>query len=531
NTALLVLTDGNQNIGEDYEFYAGLQQNSIYPIVIGDTTRHDDLSIDQVNTNKFAFLKNQFPIEIFISYSGNPNITTELRIVENGKVVFKEKLTLSKNQNSIIKNVLLEASDVGIQNLNVQLTPLKNEKNITNNNRQVVLEVIDEKTEIAIVSEILHPDLGALKKSIETNEQRKVSLVNPSDDVSSLDSFDLLILYQPEESFTEIYELISNKGLNYFTITGSQTDWSFLNAIQNSYQMNSFDQNEEVFPILNGGFTKFDIKEFEVEDLPPLQTVLGELLITTSFENILEQKIKGIPLNEPLFAILETNENREAVLYGEDIWKWRMQVFKEDKSFKRFDDLMAKVILYLTDSNPRTRLNLDYQTVYEGSGKASIKATYFDETYIFDPKASLKVRVTNSETTDSNELPMLLKNDNYQTDLSSLLPGNYNFEVLVETKGIAEKGKFSILDYDLEKQFLSSNYKKLDRAAITSGGQLFYPDQLPEIISDLIQDNRYLPIQKSNENIVSLIDFKILLAVMAFALAMEWFLRKYYGLI
>lgn len=64
NTVLLLLTDGNQNIGQDYSFYRPADWLSIYPIAMGDTTKYEDLYISQVNANRFAFLNNQFPIEI-----------------------------------------------------------------------------------------------------------------------------------------------------------------------------------------------------------------------------------------------------------------------------------------------------------------------------------------------------------------------------------------------------------------------------------------------------------------------------------
>ncbi|CAN0598318.1 unnamed protein product, partial [Ectocarpus sp. 12 AP-2014] len=47
---------------------------------------------------------------------------------------------------------------------------------------------------------------------------------------------------------------------------------------------------------------------------------------------------------------------------------------------------------------------------------------------------------------------------------------------------------------------------------------------------DLEENNTYVPTEKSTENIVSLIDFEILLAIIVFALASEWFIRKYNGL-
>jgi len=51
-----------------------------------------------------------------------------------------------------------------------------------------------------------------------------------------------------------------------------------------------------------------------------------------------------------------------------------------------------------------------------------------------------------------------------------------------------------------------------------------------QLRNDLLSKDRFLPVQKSEQNIVSLIDFRVLLALIAATLAIEWFIRKYNGL-
>ncbi|MGB5608166.1 VWA domain-containing protein [Eudoraea sp.] len=531
NTAILMLTDGNQTLGEDYEFSGGRQKFPIYPMVVGDTTSYQDIRIDQVNTNKYAFLKNKYPMEIFVSYQGNNTVSTTLTITETGQNLYREQILLSETENSQIINTVLNASTVGIKNIKISLSPLENERNITNNSRQIGIEVIDEKTNIALVSNMLHPDLGALKKAIESNEQRSVSIIKPSLSPNELEQFDLFIIYQPDTSFEKVYSYIESKGANIFTITGPKTDWTFLNKVQNSFQKNSYDQKEEVTPILNAGFTHFDISDLVVSEFPPVETTLGELLITASYENMLSQRIKGVDLNEPLFTVLETNLRREAILLGENIWKWRVQSYREDQEFKKFDDFISKVILFLANSKPRSRLTLEYENIYQGFNKATIKATYFDETFVFDNNATLNLILSGIENNTSRQIPMLLKNGYYEADISTLPSGDYSFTASVKDENLTKTGKFTILDYDLEKQLLSSNYKKLDRLAKSTNATLYFPSQASKFIEDIIKDDRFVPIQKSNQNVVSLIDFKILLGIIVAALTAEWFIRKYNGLI
>ena len=60
NYPIVLFTDGNQTIGNDYAF--SFQENiSVLPVVLGDTTTVLDLKINQINVNKYAFLKNKFP--------------------------------------------------------------------------------------------------------------------------------------------------------------------------------------------------------------------------------------------------------------------------------------------------------------------------------------------------------------------------------------------------------------------------------------------------------------------------------------
>jgi len=531
NTAILMLTDGNQTLGEDYEFSGGRQKFPIYPLVVGDTTSYQDIRIDQVNTNKYAFLKNKYPMEIFVSYQGKNTVSTTLTITEAGQNLYRKQIVLSETENSQIINTVLDATTVGIKNIKISLSPLENERNIANNSRQIGIEVIDEKTNIALVSNMLHPDLGALKKAIESNEQRSVSIIKPSLSPNELEQFDLFIIYQPDTSFEKVYSYIENKGANIFTITGPKTDWTFLNKVQNSFQKNSYDQKEEVTPILNAGFTHFDISDLTVSEYPPVETTLGELLITASYENMLSQRIKGVDLNEPLFTVLETNLRREAILLGENIWKWRVQSYREDQEFKKFDDFISKVILFLANSKPRSRLTLEYENIYQGLNEATIKATYFDETFVFDNNATLNLILSGIENNTSRQIPMLLKKGYYEADISTLPSGDYSFTASVKDENLTKTGKFTILDYDLEKQLLSSNYKKLDRLAKSTNATLYFPSQVSNFIEDIIKDNRFVPIQKSKQNVVSLIDFKILLGIIVAALTAEWFIRKYNGLI
>ncbi len=530
NKAVVLITDGNQTVGEDYEFFMKGNDTPIYTLAVGDTTTYEDVRIGQLNVNKYAFLKNKYPLEVYLNYEGDGTIAKTVTVTENGKAVYREEVRLSKTNNSTVINTLLEAGSVGLKNISVSVESLTNERNTTNNRRTAAVEVIDEKTNIAIVSEIMHPDIGALKKSIESNKQRAVSIRKPTASIADLEEIDLFILYQPTASFSSLYKYIKQKKANTFTITGPKTDWAFLNRIQNSFTKNSYEQAEETGPVQNGGFSIFNTDDFDSTDFPPLSTNLGDIIINTSHEVLLGQRIKGVELNQPLWAVLGTDLEREAILFGENIWKWRMQSYRNQQDFKNFDALMGKLIRYLSTNKPKARFTVDYESVYQGNNEAKLTATYFDEAFIFDTNATINVQLQNKDTGMTREIPMLLKGGYYEADFSDIPAGPYSFTAKVTNEGLSKSGSFTVLDFDVEQQFLSTDYKKLSRLAKNTEGNSFFSAQTNDLIQALVGSERFVPTQKSEQNIVSLIDFKFLLGIIVAALALEWLLRKYNGL-
>ena len=531
NSAVVLISDGNQTLGRDYDFQSEQQQFPVYPVAVGDTTRYEDIAISQVNTNRYAFLENKYPVEIYVSYTGNEKTSVPVQVSLDGKTVFRQTLSFSNTNSSEVVHTLLDANTVGARNLQISVGELKNERNVANNKRTVVVEVIDEKTNIALVSSLLHPDIGALKKSIESNGQRSVSILKPNGKANTWEDVDLFVLYQPNGSFKDLFDYIEKKQANTFTITGPKTDWNFLNKVQKEYTKNSYNQEEEVFPVLNKGFGLFGSGDFFVDDFPPLHSSLGDIVLHGKNDVLLTQRIKGIDLNQPLLSVFERGKKRDAVLFGENIWKWRMQAYRNLQSFKNFDDLMGKLVLYLATNKSRQRLTLDYENIYAGSSKTRISATYFDKAFVFDSNAEIVLKLKNVKTNAVVEIPMLLKGNYYEADLKNLPAGTYDFTATVKKDNLSKSGSFTILDFDVEKQFLATDDKKLKRLAENTGGRLFYPDENEDLIAALSNDKRFLPTQKNKQNVVSLIDFRLVLGLMVIALAIEWFLRKYNGLI
>ncbi|MBD0726330.1 hypothetical protein B6A10_14210 [Flavobacterium sp. L1I52] len=525
----VLLTDGNQTTGNDYVFRFD-DSNKIFPIVLGDTTEVLDLKINQLNVNKYAFLKNQFPVEVFLQYSGSKNISANFQISKSNTILSNQKLSFSPTKNTAVLNVFLTADKTGTQLYKASLISTEKEKNSYNNTKNFAVEIIDQKTNVALISEINHPDIAALKRSIESNAQRKVSIVKPKQ-ISDLNNYNVLVFYQPTSEFSNVFETNKNAKINSFIITGTHTDFNFLNQQQTNLNFKMAAQKENYLAVFNSQFNLFAVDNIDFENFPPLENLYGKIQSSSNTSILLSSKIRAINTGMPLLAFSENQGNRSAFLLGENSWKWRMESHNQTNSFDKYDVFIAKIIQFLTTNTIKKSLVVNHESFYNSGENIEITAQYFNKNYEFDEKAHLSISLVNSKTKQTKRYDLLKTNNAYKVNLDGLSAGNYNFTVKELNSKTTYSGHFEIIDFDIEKQFVNPDIDRLEQLAEISKGKLYFPDQTDVLIQQLLTDENYKTIEKTNSSQTPLIDWKYLLLLICSLFAAEWFIRKYNGLL
>jgi hypothetical protein len=525
----VIITDGNQTSGNDY-VYSFDENNKVYPLVLGDTTKVLDLKINQLNVNRYAFLKNKFPVEVFLQYSGDKNVTANFSIAQGNEVLHKESISFSSSKKTAVVNVLLPADKVGLQIFRAKIESKENEKNTFNNIKNFAVEVIDQKTTVAIVSAITHPDIGVLKRAIESNLQHKVVLLKPNE-VKSLQDYNVLVLYQPTSAFKSVFEANKIANLNTFIITGTATDFSFLNQEQNNFVFKMSGQEEDYLAGFDSQFNLFAVDNLGFENFPPLQNSYGSITPNGEVNVLLSARIRNIDTKAPLLSFTENQGKRSAYLFGENSWKWSMQSHINNQSFEKYDVFINKIIQYLASNNAKKSLVVNHENFYNSGEAIEITAQYFNKNYDFDEKANLTIAVTNAKTKQTKNYDLLKGNNTYKVNLDGLLAGSYNFSVKELNSKTSYSGHFEILDFDIEKQFVNPDVQKLKQLAVQTKGEDLYPNQIDELIKTLLENEEYKAVQKDIVTKSPLIDWKWLLVLIAVFLSTEWFVRKYNGML
>ncbi|PJJ07887.1 hypothetical protein CLU83_1100 [Flavobacterium sp. 1] len=525
----VIITDGNQTSGNDY-VYSFNENNKVYPLVLGDTVKVLDLKINQLNVNRYAFLKNKFPVEVFLQYSGDKSITANFSIAQGNEVLSKQNVSFSASKRTATLNMLLPANKVGLHVYKAKIESKESEKNTFNNIKNFAVEVIDQKTTVAIVSAISHPDLAVFKRAIESNLQHKAVLVKPNE-VKSLQDYNVLILYQPTAAFKSVFEANKKANLNTFIITGTATDFSFLNQEQNNFVFKMSGQEEDYLAHFDSQFNLFAVDNLGFENFPPLQNNFGTITANGEVNVLLSAKIRNIDTKAPLLSFTESQGRRSAYLFGENSWKWSLQSHIDTQSFEKYDVFINKIIQYLASNNAKKSLVVNHESFYNSGETIEIIAQYFNKNYDFDEKARLTIAVTNVKTKQTKNFDLLKGNNIYKVNLDGLVAGSYNFSVKELNSNNTYSSHFEILDFDIEKQFVNPDVQKLKQLAVQTKGVAFYPNQIDALIKTLLENEEYKAIQKDVVTKSPLIDWKWLLVLIVVFLSTEWFVRKYNGML
>lgn len=524
---VIIISDGNQTVGNSLEFIQ--YKSPVFPYIVGDTTIYEDIYIKQLNVNKFTNINNKFPVELFVNYTGTKPVSKKLSIYHKGTKVYSKQLHFSKSKTIKNESFFLTATSKGAQYYTATIEALKNEQNTVNNTKNFSINVLAEKSKILILTSIIHPDLGMLKKSIESNKQYAVTIKNISDFKGNTTDYQLVILNQPTKEFKNVFEKITAKKLHYFIISGLSTDWEFLNKIQPNFKKNILSQTENYYPVFNATYASYISKDIGFSNFAPLKDSFGDVLFSIPYNTLLFQQIEAIKTEKPLLATFEINNQRAAILLGENSWQWRMNSYVENDTFEYFDNFISNLIQYLSSNKRNKQLSVSIAPIYYSNESIQISASFLDKNFNFDSRAKLWLTVSNKKKNFLKKLPFSLSQTNFFVELPNMPAGEYTYVASVENQNAILSGSFKILPYEVEQQFVNSNKTVLKIVANKTKGTIYYVNEERKLIDNLSMDTRFKSIQKITTKQTPLINWQWILGLIIFFLSIEWFTRKYFG--
>lgn len=536
---VVLFSDGiyNQGISPSYANYSF----PVYTVALGDTIPKKDLNLKNLYYNKISYQGNKFPIIAEIANNGFENTDATVTVKQNGKLLATKTIRLDDSRTVQSAEFLLEANEQGMQHYVLEVTPREDEFTPDNNVRHAYIDVIEGKEKILIAAFSPHPDIKAISSALEENKNYEITLYIPSIDQQTLPedikSYNLVIFHQVPggngEARDPFQQLIRDAPSSWF-ITGNQSNLQEFNRLNGVVNLRALrGEEDKVVPAINNGFNKFNISSelrSALEDYSPVSVPFGDYQLTGPGDILLYQQVGSVTTNKPLLMIGERAEKKTAVLFGEGIWRWRLQEYANTGSQQGFDELVSKLVQYLASKEDQRKFR-----VYPVKDEFTTTEPVLFETEIYNDiyepiyGQRINLRLTAEDSTVSNYTYTTNENST-RYRISGLPQGVYKYHATTSVAGTNYNsgGEFRITELILETQNLTANHQLLKTVASRSGGGFYFPQELVEL-GRFLQEKEVKSIIYSDEEYLPVINVKWIFFLLLALLSAEWFLRKYSG--
>jgi transcriptional regulator CtsR len=526
--ALVVASDGIINKGSSPLAFTDKFKFPVYTIALGDTTLKKDLFIQKINHNQVVYLGNKFPVEVNIQSLKLKGKPSTVSVFLEGVKKAEQLVTITGDNFTQTLNFVLEADKPGVQKYTVQATPVTGEINLINNSQSFVVEVIDNREKILILAQAPHPDVAALKESIESNPSYEVELSLASEFTKPLKPYSLVIFHTMLLNSNRFLGELTTNGQSLLLVHPQLGD--NLPGVKMTTSYNKLNETEAIF---NKNFTLFNVsdelKNF-VKDLPAVNSFFANYSVSVGANSLLFQKIGIVDTENPLLVFNNNSGQKTALFFGDGLWKWKLRDYAMHNNHNLFNELIGKTIQYLSVKADKSFFRLFTKKIINENEAVEFKAEVYNKSYqlITDPEVTVRLV---DEAGKQYNYTLSKNNTSYFIEAGLFPPSEYSYKANVKTDGeiYTQSGTITIKAIVAEKVNTVADHTLLFQLAKNTGGKLFYPNQVNQLEQTLLTNELIKPITYTQKQLNDLIDLKWIFFLILGLLSIEWFLRKRNG--
>jgi hypothetical protein len=533
--ALVIASDGIYNKGKNPFYAADKIRFPVFTVAMGDTILPRDLILKKIISNKTVFLGDKFPLEIQLEADKCRNEKTELQVRKGDEVVYTKNIEFTGDKDFRKVELMLEAKSKGLQRYKVLLKPLPGESSVLNNSQDFFIDVSDTRQKIAILYQSPHPDIFAIKRALEGSARFEVETFKLDAFDQQPSKYDLIIFDQlPSVQGYSNLSRITGSGVSLLYILGTQTNLDAFNALKTGLVISSTKSNfTETFPILNEDFSLFtldkDIQDV-VKNVPPLVSPLGSYQYSPVSDILFNQKIGNIYSRFPLILFFQSQERKTGIITGENLWKWRLSDYLQKGDHKVFDDLINKIVQYLSVKGDKSFFKIKVNNRFQENENVEFDAEVYNETYELINKDDISITITDEKNNSYPFIPGKTEKAYYLN--AGMFPvGNYKYQATAKAGNSTyiKKGEFIVTPVNLELLNSVADYNLLFRIAKAHDGEMFYARDLRGLEKKLLEREDIRPVSYFQKRFIDLSGNIIFFLLILGLLSAEWFIRKMSG--
>jgi hypothetical protein len=580
---LVVLTDGADNSGEPLEdSILALKSRGVpvYPIGLGRERFDRDVQVSRVEAPRRVLRGSTLQVEVTLEQTGYAGEAVNLEVMDDGRIVSSEQVRFPSTGEAVVARTSFKADQAGARQFQFRTAPQRGEAVTENNQRGALIQVDDRVEKILYFEGEPRFELKFLRRAVQGDKNLQLVILQRTaenrfsrfelDEPGELDGgfptrreelfhYDGLILGSIEASFFThdqlnlIAEFVSERGGGFMMLGGrrafSEGGWSgtpvaeVLPVVLARSWADGGGEGEPFFAELTVVPTTWgrshpalqlastEEASLEVwERLPKVSTFNPLTQIKPGATNLLVGKGEGLPGEQVVLAYQRYGRGKSLAWSVHDSWHWQMHadIPVEDQTH---ETLWRQLLRWLVSYVPEpVEVEVASDLVSPGQ-RVEVRAEVHDRGFLPVNNATVTATV---ETPSGGTLAVPLdwtveKDGEYVGGFAAEEEGLYGVRVEAGTHSQSlGEARASVQSAALESELYDAQLRRaaLERLASETGGRYYDVDSARGVVDDLSFSREGSTRLERRD----LWDMPIVFVVLAALLAVEWSLRRRWGL-
>jgi hypothetical protein len=218
------------------------------------------------------------------------------------------------------------------------------------------------------------------------------------------------------------------------------------------------------------------------------------------------------------------------VLFGEGIWRWKLNDFIRSGNHEAFSELFAKTMNFLMVKQQEAGLRIEFPKRFSIEEEVIVNASFYNAALepITKPQIQLKLTDKNGKIFRSQ---FGVNGSGYKLSLGKMKAGKYKWDAETKFNGktYRKSGVFIVEDIEIEKIETAANHGVMKQLSQQSNGKFYQLKDYSKLLNDIEKRGDITTVSFEETNFNKLIDYVSILILLFLLLASEWFLRRYLG--
>ncbi len=549
--AVLLVTDGRQNLGSDPVSTALGLDLPVYTLTVGDVIDDVNIAIDHAAAPAYVYSGDKFKIETQIRAVGLEARKSKTLLKLDGKVIGEKQFDIPGEGRMTTVEFEATAPDPGRYRYEISLPILEGETEKDDNRRIVSIIVLKNRIRVLLAADALDWEYKFIKQALSGFDEFEIDAVYPSGTgkfsqpgppktFAELAEYDIAVMVncRPEDV------RIPRSNLKKFVDEGGALIYiagaDFISDIRSFENLLPL---EMVKPVVNEGEYLFEPSATRKQhaailldddpetsariwhSLPPFLRVVSG--IKPSGDVLLETRTRlRSDVAIPVLTVGEFGKGRTAVFTGYPLW--RSSFGAKYENTKAIPLFWKNLVRWATAKSDTKKFEIATdRDVYRLGEPIRMTGYLYDEAN--KPKGGALVTVSVFPDGDNKAIKDVVLTQSgtgvYNGELTSLTPGEYEFKAIAQSYGDTlgkTEGEFTVEQFSLELTSSAPDYNLTRRISEATGGKAYTADTFGEFVNDL----KLTPFEREKHTRVKPFGMTIFLIIVLCGLCVEWGIRK-----